>query len=73
MADEDDLFALSFPGDAFTSLDSLLCSVPGEVPRTSRRVTRKRPREQLALDNGVLNDVTEVKHFDSNASNTITK
>ena len=60
MAGEDELFAMSYPGDYFSSLDSLLCSVPGEVPRTSRRLTRKRPREQPALENGVLMDEPEV-------------
>ena len=73
LADEDELFAMSYPGDSFTALDSLLSSVPGEVPRTSsgsRRLTGKRPRgDQLALDQSVLNDATEVILLDPNASN----
>ena len=77
LADEDELFAMSYPGDSFTALDSLLSSVPGEVPRTSsgsRRLTGKRPRgEQLALDQSVLNDATEVILLDPNASNRKTK
>ena len=73
LADEDELFAMSYPGDSFTALDSLLSSVPGEVPRTSsgsRRLTGKRPRgDQLALDQSVLDDATEVILLDPNASN----
>ena len=47
---------MSLPRGSFTALDSMLCRQPGEVPQAARRVTRKRPYEQLALESGVIGE-----------------